>query len=63
MKSTRRIWWVAGVVAAVSGVPVALFANSIPHLIAVPIIAGAIIAAVLDLVQKSSDRKSDSCEK
>ena len=56
MRTVRRVWFVAVMAALIAAVPVAIFANSLPWLIAVPIIAGAVLAAVWGLWPEAASK-------
>jgi hypothetical protein len=58
MIKSRHIWLIAGAAALITCGPVALFAKTVPWLIAIPIIAGVGLVVVLEFVQALRGTKS-----
>jgi hypothetical protein len=54
---TRRIWVIAGGVAVIASGPVALYAKTMPWLIAIPIIVGVGLVVVLEFVKTPKEKK------
>ena len=59
----RQVWFVAIAVAVVTAGPVAFLTNSVPWLIAVPIVGGALTAASLGLIRGATKADSRSGER